>query len=319
MERDQVAFSGDALRGILTRDDVDTLENALDKGLDPKLWLDLDSSEALLAIAILEASVKCVALLLESGGDWALVAPFDEDLDAPLSLAVRCGSDEILDIFIQKNIVEKYSKEWLREAVGSLMDRGKWREQAVAFLEAVASRPEGLSQLLDDFSLIKSLGKKAESFSKSAATTALTDRWSVIARTFLDAENQVESILIGIEEMAYTCHVGRAKKLLKSLPLAYLSEGAGRALVYATRSCSWEFAEDLLAMDADCTIRLADGSTALMYATMGGNLGLIRKLLARGADLYARQDGPNRESAIEMAETPLVRRYLEKVAARDSK
>jgi ankyrin repeat protein len=77
--------------------------------------------------------------------------------------------------------------------------------------------------------------------------------------------------------------------------------------------------EELLAMGADCTGRLADGSTALMYASMGGNLALIRKLLANGADLYARQASSRRVTAIELARTPLVRRYLEKVAARDSK
>jgi ankyrin repeat protein len=313
----QVELSSADLRAILTQDDVESLKDALDKGVDPKSWLDADPFEALLAIAILEDSVKCVEFLLDRGGDWALVVPFDEDLEPPLSIAVYRGSDEVLAAFIQRKSVEKYPKYWLRMATGSLLDRKQWGESTVAFLEAVVSRPEGLAQLLDDFSLIKSLREKAKDCSRSKVNPALANQWSAMARTLHDSKNQAESILIGIEETAYTCHFSQARNLLKTLPPAYLSEGAGRALVYATRSKNWEFAEELLAMGADCTIKLT--SSALMYATMGRNLGLIRKLLANGADLYARQDCTGGLTAIEMAPTPLIRRYLEKVAARAGK
>ena len=319
MKENQDELSTKTLRGILARDDAESLRAALDNGLDPKAWLDADPYETILAVAILKGSVKCVELLLERDGDWTIDAPFDEDLDPPLGIALERGSDEILKTFIEKRVVEKYSKEWLQEAVKSLGDREEYGEPAIAFLETVFLRPEATSELLSTPSLVKFLRKKAAVHSKSSASSTLAARWSTMARRLLDAENQSKLILIEIEELAADGHKSRIKKLLKRLSPELRREGAGRALVYATGLEDWDFAEQLLAMGADCTARNTGGWTALMYASRKGNLGLVRKLLAGGADLHACNEGTDGENAVQMARSPMIRRYLEKLAARDGK
>jgi hypothetical protein len=140
-----------------------------------------------------------------------------------------------------------------------------------------------------------------------------------MAHSLGKAERQAKLILAEVEELAASCHTSRLRKVLKTIPPSSRSEAAGRALVYAAQRGEWELAQELLEMGADCTVKLASGSTALMYAAMGGSLALIRELLERGADLHARQDGTGGATVIEMAETPLVRRYLEKLAARAGK
>ena len=319
MKEMQAGLSAATLRTILVRDDVESLKNALDEDLDPTAWLDADPLEALLAVATLADSIRCVELLLDSGGDWALGAPFDEDLDSPLSIAICRGSDRILNAFVQKEMVEKYPIEWLREATKNLMDRGECEESLLTLLEAIGSRPEELSQLVAEPVVVKFVRKKAQDCARAEKCRNLADRWSTMARRLGDAETQVELILKEVEGLAANGHKSRLRKFLRSLTPDLRGEAAGRALVYMAAFEDWDFAGELLDMNADCTVKNSGGWTALMFASRNGNLGLVRKLLAGGADLHARHDGPRGESAIQMAKSPMIRRYLEKVAAQGGK
>lgn len=120
-----------------------------------------------------------------------------------------------------------------------------------------------------------------------------------------------------IEEWAAFGHTSRVLNLLRSLPEAARREAAGRALVYAAgHDNTADFVNELLQLGADCTVQLDSGSTALMSASRQGNLGLIRRLVEAGADVAVRQPGPRGETAAEMAYTPLVQRYLEKLVDR---
>ena len=104
-----------SLREILAKDDSEALGSALDQGLDPKTWLDADSRDALLAVAVLEESPRCVELLLESGGDWTTEAPFDEDQESPLGLAAEFGSEierYLADMPVQAHL----DPSWVRVA-----------------------------------------------------------------------------------------------------------------------------------------------------------------------------------------------------------
>ena len=62
-------MSSSDLRDLIVKDDSSALASAIRQGLDPKTWLDLDSRDALIAIAVTEGSLGCLNLLLREGGD----------------------------------------------------------------------------------------------------------------------------------------------------------------------------------------------------------------------------------------------------------
>lgn len=300
-----------SLREVLAKDDIEALGAALDRGLDPKTWLDSDSRDALLAVAVLEESPQCVELLLTRGGDWAVEAPFDEDQESPLGLAAEAGSETILKAFVDHGAVKKYSVDWLQDAIHRLVNRKNADASTLAFLKAVTARSEELTVLLREDSVARSLDKKIEQYLRTKPDSA--DAWATVADKLLRTVDRPEAILDEMEEFAAFGHVNRAIGCIEKLPPSWRREAAGRALVYAARTGRWSFADKLIEMGADCTFQFPDGATALKYAAGRGNLAIIRRLLDNGADLGARDS--NGDTAIDMAGSPLVRRYLEKLAA----
>lgn len=208
-------------------------------------------------------------------------------------------------------MIDKYSVEWLQDAIYGLVDRKIFDGSTLAFLEAIAARPEGLTELLCKDSIAKSLAKKIEHCAQPESDTAHS--WAAIADNLLGVATQPEAIFDEMEKFAAFGHAKRTIGCIEKMPPSWRREAAGRALVYAARDEHWNFANDLIEMGADCKFQFPDGSTALIYAARWGNLALVRKLLANGADLGARDsDG---DTAIDLAGSPMIRRYLEKLAA----
>ncbi len=300
------------VRRALEHDDVDRIREAMEDGLEPTMWLDADSGDALLAVAVEADSLKCAELLLANGGDWSLSAEFDEDLISPFALAVRKGSSDMVRTFLRFGSVESYAPEWLEAAMAELILRPCGDRAVAEAFEALIARPGGVSQPFADGSLRPSFETKAESCSKKCADPALAERWAAIAQSFRGVGLQLVELFDQIELLAANGHSTRVKRLLESLPRGAHAEGAGRALVYAASRDKPRFAEELIERGADCSLQLFDGSTALMKAARKGNLSLVRRLLAAGADITARQHGPRGKTAQEMAGTRLVAAYLKK-------
>ena len=304
------------LRAALQADRVDLLEEALQAGLDPKGWLDLDSYDAFLTIAIESQSVGCVRLLLARDGDWCLEAAFDEDWTPPLAVAIESGTDEMLRLFVEAGVVDRYPVEWLRVALQTLPIRRPLDRATLDLLERAGQREEGLQALLDSPSVCRSLAQKAFLQSQAEKDQGIASRWSALAERLQKSDRSVEALVCEVQVLIHRGRYRRLEGFLGSLEPSSFAEVAGAALISLASRQEWKQVEGLISKGADCSIQDDSGQTALMLAAQASNLKAIRLLIDNGADVLARQKYSSQSSAIDFAQTRLIRRYLEKQATR---
>ena len=317
MEPDSGAtLSDDELRAVLRFDQAEVLERALDAGLDPRGWLNLDSYDAFLTVAIDSQSVGCVRLLLARNGDWCLGALFDPDWVPPLAVAVELGSDKILRLFLDFGLVERYPIDWLRVALQTIPIRSSFGLATLELLEKSCQREEGLQALVGSHSVRKTLAKKAIQQSKVEKDQSVALRWSELGERLQVGGNDLKTLISQVEELVGNGQYRGMNDLLDSLPPSLYPEVAGTALITLVPRDQWQLVEELIAKGADCTIQDSSGDTALMFAALRSNLKVIRLLIENGADVTARQKYSSQSRAIDFAQTPLIRRYLEKEAAK---
>lgn len=172
---------------VLERDDADTFSRMMDEGLDPRAEFDTAEEITLLQVAIREDAVQCVRQMLSRRGDWTLAnTPLCEDFESPLAYAINHGSYATLLAFAEKEIVGTHSKKWLRDALIELPFRPS-SHATLAVLEAADARPSGLTLLLSDLQVARSLLSGAEE-ARKGAERGTRARWKEVEKSLPSSE-----------------------------------------------------------------------------------------------------------------------------------
>lgn len=317
------------LRKALKRDDLDDLQRRLDAGLDPNS-VDLADGYSLLGMAAKAGSSKIVEELLsrgsipEIGEKGALVAAIESDQTEVVQRLLEAGASigagvtyhdevylpvvaapsyaglEVMRQIYSAEGIEQVDLIWLGEALEAALDRrGVGHLQIIA--ESLVPRIVGEGATKLEAATLKRSAKKVQTASKRRKDEAKRTRLESLAQALRRAIDREE--LEYSETLDLVCEE-RWETLRERLAGASQERSAMVAGLQLVLSVSYEanaYAKELLAKNPDPSIRDQNSTTALMWAARLGDVGLIERLLALGADPRARQDERPFKSVIDWA------------------
>jgi uncharacterized protein len=323
-----VDFSRELEKALKT-DDLSELNRRLEAGLDPNS-VDTSTQWSLLALAAKAGSRRVVEELLargaipEIGETSALVAAIETDQSAIVKRLLDAGAsigagvtyhDEVflpvvaaphyagLDVMRQVYAAEgigRVEMVWWEDALkAALKRRGIGHLRIVA--EALAPRleVEGAREL--EATTLKATAKKLRAAARRQKDECERENLATLADALREAVDREKLELEETYDLLSEESWEVLRHRLTATPKERWRKVAGLQLVLAIRLEKAAYAAELIDRDPDPNVQDQSGIFALMHAARRGDLNMVRRLLALGADPLARETEKPFDSVIDWA------------------